>query len=429
MSLALTTQAVNRNLRTKQLYIQAQASGSYVPGGDTVNLKSITSPLALGQDTAIGFPGNITDYSVISAPPGFSASLIKGASLSSWAMQVFQNAAETPVGTPITLGPLSAAATNSTFTANGVATVLTTTPPPLNSFILLTNGASNKGIFLNGAIVQVTAVVPGVSYSFNFAAAKSLNYASATDTLKWQQLLGGSPNNPVALGTAAGMSIAVSSVAVASNTLTLVCSNVLAANPTGLAINPGNFIVLQGLVPGEVPQGAIVQVLTASTTGITANLIAPNLSATSLETGTATVLVTNGNAPIQATQDSFSINGTTVAASAASATAAGLVSVLPVNQTLTTGTIAVIQGLTHGAALNGLMSAVLAAGLTATNVELNGYIASAVTTGTADLGALGLLMTGLTVDAPTGELPAAAYPAAALAAPFVFMVEGPKLQM
>ena len=75
------------------------------------------------------------------------------------------------------------------------------------------------------------------------------------------------------------------------------------------------------------------------------------------------------------------------------------------------------------------MSAVLAAGLTATNVELNGYIASAVTTGTADLGALGLLMTGLTVDAPTGELPAAAYPAAALAAPFVFMVEGPKLQM
>lgn len=425
MSLALSTQAVHHRLRTKQLYLAAQASGLYVPGGDVLNLTNITQALGQG-DAGIGYPYDIRDYAVVSAPAGFSASIVKGATAATWGLQVFQNASETPVGTPITLGPLSAAATNSTFTANGVATVLTATPPPLNSFVLLTNGAANKGIFLNGAIVQVTAVVPGVSYSFNFAAAKSLNYASAADTLKWQQLLGGNANDPVTLGTATGQSIAVSSVAVASNVLTLVCSNVNAANPTGLAINPGNFIVLQGLVAGEVPQGAIVQVLTASTTGITANLIAPNLGATSNETATATVLVTNGNAPIQATQDSFSINGSTVAATAATASAAGLISVLPCNQTLTPGIIGVIQGLTHGAALNGLLSAVLAAGLTATNLELNGYIATAVTTGTADLGAFGVLSTGLSVDGITGELPAAPYPAAALATPFVIMVEGSK---
>jgi hypothetical protein len=55
--------------------------------------------------------------------------------------------------------------------------------------------------------------------------------------------------------------------------------------------------------------------------------------------------------------------------------------------------------LTHGSALNGLITAVLAASLTATNLTTNGYIASAVTTGSSDLGSLGLLTTG----APVGN--------------------------
>lgn len=252
----------------------------------------------------------------------------------------------------------------------------------------MTNGASNKGIFLNGAIVYVNAVTAGTSFGFNFAAAKSLNYVSATDTLKWQQIFGGSNSNPVTLGTATGQSTAVTAVAVASNVLTITCTN------TGTAIVPGNFILVQGLVAGEVPQGCIVQVLTANTTTLTGNLIAPNLSATSGETATATVLVTNGNAPIQATQDSFGINGSTVAATAASATAAGNISVLPTLQTLAPGNIVIVQGLTHGAALNGLITPVLATSLTSTNITTNGYIASSVTTGTGDLGALGLVSTG-----------------------------------
>jgi hypothetical protein len=293
-------------------------------------------------------------------------------------------AAGAPVANaPLTLGPLSAGATNSTFTANGVATVLTSTPPPAGSFILLSNGASGKGIFLNGAIVYVTSVVAGTSYSFNFAAAKSLNYASAADTLKWQQVWVNS-SNPLQLGNT---SIAVTAVAVASNVLTITCAN------TGTAIQPGNFILVQGLAAGEVPQGCIVQVLTANTTTLTANLIAPNLSATSGETATATVLVTNGNAPVQALT-SYSISGSTVAATAASSSAAGAITVLPVNQNLVAGNVVVIQGLTHGAALNGLITPVIATGLTATNVETNGYIATSVTTGTADAGSLSLLATG-----------------------------------
>ena len=41
MALALTSQAVNHTLRTKQLYLSAQASGLYKTGGDTLNLQAI----------------------------------------------------------------------------------------------------------------------------------------------------------------------------------------------------------------------------------------------------------------------------------------------------------------------------------------------------------------------------------------------------
>lgn len=360
---------------------------SYAAAGDPVN-----NP---GANEYINFPSECTslsgNYLVRFQPAAVGFNIVRAGALSpsrsGWtAIWNYAGAGNMPqVGVPLALGALSAAASTSAFTANGVATVATTTPPPLNSFVLLTNGASGKGIFLNGAIVQVTAVVPGVSYSFNFAAAKSLTYVSAADTLKWQQVFGGNAVNPVQLGTGPGQSISVSAVAVASDVLTITCVNT--------TIVPGNFIVLQGLAAGEVPQGAIVQVLTANTTTLTANLIAPNLSATTGETATATVLVTNGNAPIGVTY-TYPISGSTVAATAASSSAAGNISVLPVAQQLNAGNIVIVQGLTHGAALNGLVTPVIATNLSATNIETNGYIATSVTTGTGDTGALGLVTTG-----------------------------------
>ena len=97
MSLALSTQTAHHRLRTKQLYIAAQASGNYIPGGDLVNLQSgIVNTIPGARDSTIGYPGVITDYSVISAPPGFSASLVKGASLSTWGLQVFETGAPPP---------------------------------------------------------------------------------------------------------------------------------------------------------------------------------------------------------------------------------------------------------------------------------------------------------------------------------------------
>lgn len=361
---------------------------SYTAGGETLgttnNITGITTlgfgalDMVLGSDN-LSVSGN---YRVRVQPSG------AGAQKTSKLLWYNAGSGTPAVGTPLTLGALSAAATQSAMTANGVVTVTGANTLKAGQFILLTNGATNVGIFMNGTIQQVVSAT-ATSYTFNFAAAKSLTYVAAADTLKHQVVYGGATGNPVTLGTATGQSIAVTGVAVASNVLTITCVN------TGITIVPGNFIVLQGLVAGEVPQGGIVQVLTASATTLTANLIAPNLGATNSETATAKVLVTNGNAPITASQDSFTISGTTVAATAASATAAGAITVLPVTQNLTAGNLVVVQGLTHGAALNGMIAPVLAASLTATNITANGYIATAVTTGTADLGALGLLTTGL----------------------------------
>ncbi len=386
----------------RQALLYASGPTSYTPfTGAGVGGDSVYNP---GSCEYINFPSDATtlsgNYRVRFVPTAVGSNQVRagggvgGPSVSGWtAVWEFAGASNFPqIGIPLTLGTLSAAATQSTFTANGVCTVLTTTPPPTGSFILLTNGASAAGIFLNGAIVYVTASVAGTSYTFNFAAAKALNYTIATDTLKWQRVYGGNTSNPVALGTASTQSIAVSAVAVASNVLTITCTN------TGTAIAPGNFCLLQGLAAGEVPQGGIIQVLTASTTSITANFIAPNLSVTSGETATLTVLTTGGNAPIQATLDSFGINGTTVAATAASSSAAGAVTVLPVGQTLIPGNLVIVQGLSHGSSLNGLTSAVLSTGLTGQNVELNGYIITGVTTGTADIGAIGLLETGIPLN-------------------------------
>ena len=170
----------------------AAGPASYTPmtaagtGGDVVY-----NP---GANEYINFPCDCTsksgNYKVRFVPTDVGNNIIRAGSTSpsqsGWtAVWEYAGSSVSPqIGVPLTLGTLSAAATNSTFTTNGVATVLTTTPPPLGSFVLLTNGASGKGIFLNGTIVYVNAVTAGVSYGFNFAAAKSLNYASAVGHLE-----------------------------------------------------------------------------------------------------------------------------------------------------------------------------------------------------------------------------------------------------
>lgn len=98
MSLALTSQAVHHELRSKRLYLIATPSGNYATGGDTVDLSAVTA--AVGQsDATVGYPGTVKNYEVVSAPAGYTAKLIKGTTLKNWKLKVFQNAGFTPAGT------------------------------------------------------------------------------------------------------------------------------------------------------------------------------------------------------------------------------------------------------------------------------------------------------------------------------------------
>ena len=301
---------------------------------------------------------------------------------SGWSWHWFSNGVDP--GTPLSLGPLSAAASTSAFTANGVLTVVGANTLVPGNFIVLSGGASNKSIFLNGQILQVISAT-STQYVCNYGPAKALNYVSAADAGLKYQIVQASPTNYVQLGTGTNMVATVTGVGVASQVLTVTAAN---------SFSPGQFVVIQGLVAGEVPQGLIAHILTANATTFTAACQGGNLGTTNSETGTATLLVTNGNIPIMA-GEAAAITGTTVAATAASATAAGAITVLPVAQNYTPGQLTIVEGLTHGSTLNGQIYPVLAASLSGSNITANAYLTAAVTTGTADLGTLSLLVTGM----------------------------------
>ena len=422
MALALTTQVVHHKLRTKQLYLKAQASGSYAPGGDTLNLQAITLAVGQSADDAIGYPGNIKDYSVVSAPDGFSANLVKGATLSTWGLKVFQSAAAAPDGIPLGLGTLSAAATNSTYLNTGLFTVATTTPPALGSYIVLSNGSSAKGIFMNGVMVKVTAVVPGVSYSFQFGQGLALAFASAADTLKYQVVQASSTNllQDQQLATPITGVLATASLLTVTQALT-------AAQAASL---PGQFLYLGGTFKAAsyYASGAIVQVATASTTGWTANWQGTVIAQTSTEVATSSLLVTSGGAPVAAYPQ---ITGPTAIitnslAVAADASHTGLFT-LTAAQNYQPGMIIVVQGLGANTTANGSIATVIATSLTQAIIKANGWTVVESTQAETS-GYASVLVTGYPVS-PTGELAAAAYPAAALAAPFVIMLEGPKGQL
>ena len=189
-----------------------------------------------------------------------------GPSQSGWtAHWNYAPAAFSPDGVPLTLGTLSAAGTQSTYTAAGLVTVATTTPPPLGSFISLSNGASNYGIEFNGLIVYVSAVVPGVSYSFYAGQGSANHYTVNTDTLKWQQVQVSASNVLQALP------LSTQITGVLATTALLTITQVLTAAQA--ASLPGQFVLLNGpfKTASAFAAGVIVQVASASTTGWTAN--------------------------------------------------------------------------------------------------------------------------------------------------------------
>ena len=385
--------------RNAMLY--ASGPASYAPAGDTVY-----NP---GSSEYINFPSDCTslsgNYRVRFVPSAVGLNQIRagggvnGPSQSGWtAHWNYAPAAFSPDGLPLTLGTLSAAGTQSTYTAAGLVTVATTTPPPLGSFISLSNGASNYGIEFNGLIVYVSAVVPGVSYSFYAGQGSANHYTVNTDTLKWQQVQVSASNVLQALP------LSTQITGVLATTALLTITQVLTAAQA--ASLPGQFVLLNGpfKTASAFAAGVIVQVATASTTGWTANWQGTVISQTSAETAVASLLVTNGNVPVQCypyvSAPTAAISN--VLAVASDTTHAGLLT-LTATQGYQAGQIAVVQSVATATQLNGSIGTIIASGLTSALVKLNAW--SVITNTAADTGVVSLLVTGsppLNMEVPAG---------------------------
>ena len=370
------------NLRGEQLTLQP-AVADYATGGYLVE--------GIGGNPLT--PGNVgLDKILFILPTGGQGGLSPVFNPVTSKIQVFAPAPS--AGTPLSLGTLSAAGTNSTYTAAGLFTVATTTPPPLGSFIVLSNGASGKGIFMDGVMVQVTAVVPGVSFSFNFGQGTALAFASAADTLKYQVVQAGSSSN---LLQAQALAAPITGVLATANLLTITQAN---------SLQVGQFVYLNGpfKTASVYALGAIVQVASASATGWTANWQGTIISQTSAEVGVASLLVTNGGAPIQSYPQ---VSGPTAAITnvvevASDGTHAGLFT-LTAAQGYQAGQIAALQGIVTATAMNGSIATVIATNLSSASFKANGWGAAVSTA--SDTGQASLLVTGAPAT-PESEVPA-----------------------
>lgn len=80
--------SIATNKAAEVLSISVSALVETIPGGDTVNLQAITASIGQ-QDATIGYPGQITMSSVMSAPAGCTALLVPGTTLNNWRLRIF----------------------------------------------------------------------------------------------------------------------------------------------------------------------------------------------------------------------------------------------------------------------------------------------------------------------------------------------------
>lgn len=277
--------------------------------------------------------------------------------------------------TPLSLGPLSSLST-AIGVASNVITVTMANTFMAGQFVLLKSFTAGGAI--NGTIVQI-ASASATQFTANY---NTPNITAATaDITGTAQLVQAAPGNLVSAGAVANITNSLAT----SSLLTMTCAN---------SFVPGQFVVIQGLTNGATANGAIVQILTASGTQFTATWTGTSFS-TGADIGTASLLVTSGNAPI-GTDATASI--TNSVATASSAGVAGVIT-LTAEQNFSPGDIVVVSGLTNGAAINGDILVVNQAGLTPTAFVAN-HKTAAITTG-ADAGVAAQLVTGV----PTGATP------------------------
>jgi hypothetical protein len=339
---------------------------SYVVGGDQLFLPGYNNYIDAVFGPVYSVSGN---YLVTPIPSNVG-------SRKTWYLKWYP-AAQTDAGVPLSLGPLSAASTLSAV-ATKVGTVTVANTLSVGQFVYLS--LFTQLAALNGTIVKVASATP-TAFTFNLGSAA--NVTSGADTTGKFQVVQSSSNN--LLQTYPTSSTITNSLATTS-LLTMTCAN---------SFQPGNFVYIDNLVNGAVANGVIVQVATSSATQFTAVWTGTSIT-TGADTGTATLLVTNGNAPIMA---DYSTNVTNSLSTASSAGTAGVISLSAVNGYYP-GNIFVVKGLTAGAGFNG---DVLVANSSTTGILLVSNHQTAAVSTAVDVGSLSMVMSG--VPSNVGEVP------------------------
>lgn len=336
---------------------------SYTAGGETIGTQNnLTGIAILGLDSvdqilgsgSISLSGN---YFVRTQQTGTG---IRKQTKLAW---FNLGATDTSSGVPLSLGTLSAAGTQSTYTSGGLLTIATTTPPALNSFVVLSNGATSYGLQFSGVMVKVIAVVAGTSFSVYFGQGSANNYTVNTDTLKYQVVQVSSTN----LLQGQTLASPITGVLATANLLTITQANTLKV---------GQFVYLAGpfKTASVYALGAIVQVASATATGWTANWQGTIIAQTSAETATAQLLVTNGGVPVAAyPYQTGPVATITNSLAVASATNAAGLFTLTAAQAYQPGMIIVVQGLGVNTTANGSIATVIASGLTQALIKANGW--------------------------------------------------------
>jgi hypothetical protein len=361
----------------KFLPVDHTGPASYTAGGETLGVVNNMTGIAIkglgSLDMVLG-SGNASlsgNYIVQAQQTGLG-------NRKTWKLLWFNAVAGlADAGVPLGLGTLSSAATQSTYTSAGLLTVVGANSLKAGNFIVLSNGTSGAGIIFDGMIVQV-ATATATGYTVNVGQMSSLNYTIATDTLKYQVVQTATNNLMYGLPLASP----ITGVLATANLLTITQAN---------ALVPGQFVYLNGpfKTASVYALGAVVQVATATSTGWTANWQGTIIAQTSGEVAVASLLVTNGEAPV--TTGLFSTITNSVG-TATSGTVAGLLTMTSQNN-WAAGNILVIQGLTTNTKLDGSLGPVISTSLSPTVFKINTYSAAASTASEAS-GTAALLVTG-----------------------------------
>ena len=348
----------------KILPVDHTGPASYTAGGETIGtLNNLTGIAALG----FGSFDSVEGAGGLSLSGNYFVRVqATGTGVRKTMKLLWYNASggATQPGLPLGLGTLSAAASQSTYTAAGILTVVGANTLKAGQFIVLSNGASSYGLQFSGVMGMVVSAT-STGYVVYFGQALANAYTINTDTLKYQvvQVLGQSSN----LLQAQPLAAKITGVLATTALLTVTQVNTLQV---------GQFVYLNGPFKSAsyYALGAIVQVASATASSWTANWQGTVINQTSAETAVASLLVTNGGVPVQAfpyADTPVSLITNTLAV-AADTTHAGLFTLSSL-QAYQPGMIGVVQGVGVNTQLNGSIITVISSSLTQALIKANGW--------------------------------------------------------